>query len=343
MLPLTPRRWTTAVVSLALVAGCSAGNPAPDTTSDPVRAVVLPFLTQAPFQIAADEGYFTDRDLEVEFVRLPRIQDVNTALARGEVDAVSGMLTVALVNSVLDGAKVRMVATLGHLPADRCPYHGWVTRRELVDSGRIDDPGAFRQLRIDVDLVLPDAYFMSRAVAAAGSSVDDLRIVTVPPTAAAESLLNGDIDITGLPQPLLDLALRDEEIVLWRGSNGIVPDYPISLLMYGPTLLEERPEVGQRFAEAMLEAAAQFRQGKTPRNVDILQRFTGLDRDQVAATCWPTPPEDPRIDYPPLREYQDWTVARGLTDRVLSEEEIVDHRFVDAARAAAPGGGVVPG
>jgi hypothetical protein len=32
--------------------------------------------------------------------------------------------------------------------------------------------------------------------------------------------------------------------------------------------------------------------------------------------------------------YQQWSVARGLLDRVLTEDELYDHRFIDRANAA---------
>jgi hypothetical protein len=32
-----------------------------------------------------------------------------------------------------------------------------------------------------------------------------------------------------------------------------------------------------------------------------------------------------------LRGYQEWNVARGFLDRVLAEDEFVDHRFIDHA------------
>ena len=112
-----------------------------------------------------------------------------------------------------------------------------------------------------------------------------------------------------------------------------MPDYTLSVLMYGPDLLDERPQAGERFATAMLQGMRQYRLGKTPRNRDIVERASGLSAAQVEAACWPLMREDGRIDPSLFLGYQQWNVARGLVDRVLADDELFDHRFIEAANA----------
>ena len=81
----------------------------------------------------------------------------------------------------------------------------------------------------------------------------------------------------------------------------------------------------------MLKAVRQFNLGKTTRNLALVEKFTGLSSEQVAAACWPPIRGDARIDASALRGYQEWNVARGFLDRVLAEDELVDHRFIDYA------------
>ena len=60
-------RRAAAAVLLALaltLAGCASGD---DAGGDRVRAVILPYLTNVPLQIAAEEGFFAAENLDVEF------------------------------------------------------------------------------------------------------------------------------------------------------------------------------------------------------------------------------------------------------------------------------------
>ena len=114
-------------------------------------------------------------------------------------------------------------------------------------------------------------------------------------------------------------------------ASDIVSGFPISVMYYGPTLLDERPDVGERFAAAVLSGMRQFRRGKTERNLALVESFTGLRADVVASACWPGGRETAHIDAEKIRGYQEWALERGLIDRLLADDEWLEHRFVDAA------------
>ena len=83
----------------------------------------------------------------------------------------------------------------------------------------------------------------------------------------------------------------------------------------------------------MLKAIRQYNLGKTARNLDIVERASGLSPERVAASCWPVNADDARIDAAIFRRYQEWNVSYGFVDRILSDDELVDHRFFDHANA----------
>jgi len=326
------------VVMLALclalsASACRGGDLGSGPDVDRVTVVVLPFLTMAPFHIAAEEGYFSARNLEVEFMRLPRQQEIMAALARGEVDVTAGLVSVSNLNSMSRGVRTRFVAALGHLVPGECPFNAFVARRELLDSGALQDPEKVRGLRFDIDVVIPFGYWADLLLEPLCLTIDDIDIVSLPEAIAVDALISGSIDVTAVSEPFLSLLVASGEGAIWKETSELVPGYLISAMSYSSSLLDERPEVGERFAAAMLEAMQQFRRGKTTRNLSLVESFTGLAPEQVAAACWPSGPEDGRVDVSTLRGFQEWAVSLGLMDRVLSEEEMVDHRFIDSANA----------
>ncbi len=326
-------------VALGLLAGAAltACTSAPDDqrpTRDHVRAIVLPYLTMAPLHIAAAEGYFEKQNLDVEFITLGRNQDIMAALAHGDVDVAAGMLTVNELSLAATGARVRMVAALGELRPDECAFTAFVARREHVASGALDDPARLRNLRVDADLLIPFGYWIDEWLRPHGLTVDDLDIVNLPSPAAVEALANGAIDVTIESEPFLTVYRGMPEAAVLTSVGELTPGYVLSMVMFGPTLIDGRPGVGERFLTALLEAIAQYRLGKTARNVEIVQRFTRLSPAQVSSACWAYMREDARLDPAVFRDYQAWSVAHGLVDRVLADDELFDQRFIDRANEA---------
>jgi NitT/TauT family transport system substrate-binding protein len=314
-------------VLLLPLAACSAARETATHTPDAVSAVVIPVLFTAPFYIAQAEGYFADENLDVELVRLARNIDAIPALAQGEVSVGAGQVTVAMLNAMAAGADIRIVGGTGHLAAGGCTFHGFVVRRELVPDDGVVDTEALRGRRAEVDIALPHAFWLDRALQPLGLEIADLELVDVPMAALVDAFLGDAYDLTGLDEPRLTRLLASGDAVLWKATQEIAPDYPQSVLFFGPDLLEERPEVGKRFLSAYRRAIRQYNRGKTPRNLDILSAAMGLSRDELAAMCWVAMDDDARVRTAGLGDYQRWALQRGLVERVLPDEELVDERF----------------
>ena len=313
------------------IAACSADDEGLRPEVDHVRAVVLPYLTLMPYHIAAEEGYFAEQRLDVEFIRLPRQQEVMTALARGDVDVSSGILAVNELSLSAMNARVRAVSELAYEDPEHCPFFSFLVRREHLDSGVLDDPARIRGLRIDADVLLPFGYWLDVLLEPQGLNIDELDIVNLPSTAGFEALINGSLDLSIDSEPYAARLVASGEVGIWRQLNDLLPGYPLTIMFYGPTLLDERPGVGERFATAMLRAVRQFGEGPTPRNLAIAAGAMGLDPELLASACWPAVHDEPRVDVSKFLGYQHWSVARGLVDRVVSEGELADHRFIDRA------------
>jgi NitT/TauT family transport system substrate-binding protein len=318
---------------MLLAAACS-GVPSEEAAGpDRVRVAVVPYLTNMPFYVAADEGYFERHGLDVEFIHLGRNQELMTALARGDVDASGGMLTVNELALAATGARVRMVASMGELVPGECTLGGFVALREHAESGALEDPERLSQLTLDTDVMVPFGWWTDLLLEPLDMTTDDVEMINLPSTASVPALIEGNLDLGIEMEPFYSGLIASGEVVLWRSLEELVPGYPVTLLMYGASLLDDRPEVGERFAMAMLEAVRQYRKGKTPRNLEIIEAASRLSAEQVASACWPYMSPDGRMDTSFFREYQEWNVARGLVDRVLEDDELFDHRFIERANA----------
>ena len=313
---------------LVVALACSPGGASDDLPErlDRVTAVVLPYMTHMPFHIARAEGFFADEGLEVEFLRMGRSQEFMSALATGEVDVTTGMLAANELNLIASGARVRAVAAMAELAADGCTFVGLIGRAELLESGVMDSPEAIGGLVVDTDLTTPLGFLTDRFLASRGATIDDVALVNVPPPAALDALPSGAIDITIEAEPFVSQHLQRGASLLATGQE-LAPGYNQSVMLFGRRLLDERPELGERFARAVLRGVEQFAEGRTARNMEIVAQASGQLPEILERACWPLAPAGANLDTRGIRAYQAWAMQRGMLDRVLEDDELVDRRF----------------
>ncbi|MGD8331532.1 MAG: ABC transporter substrate-binding protein [Acidobacteriota bacterium] len=322
-----------ALCALLVLQACAGTTTESGPAPDVVTVVVLPFLTQVPFDIAMKEGYFAQENLDVRTVRLPRVQDLMASLANGDVDAAAGWIGASLLNAMVQGVRIRAVMALGELDPQACPFGAFVVRRETFESGALDDPAQLREMLFDIDPLLPQGYWLERLLLPLGLTVDDVRTIDVPPQPSIEALRNGAVDMITFSEPLVTKTIEAGDLVIWRSVAEVAPGYSDSALLFGGSLLDQRPEVGERFATAMLRAVRRFQEGKTPANFARATEFVGLTEEELQTICWPVVSADAHIDAAGLLAYQSWSVRHGYQERELPAGEIIDNRFIDAANA----------
>jgi NitT/TauT family transport system substrate-binding protein len=82
---------------------------------------------------------------------------------------------------------------------------------------------------------------------------------------------------------------------------------------------------------ANLKAVRQYNQGKTKRNLDILAKHTGLDRELLEEVCWPAIRNNGQIHIESVMDYQAWAMKKGFLDKEVAPNQFWDPRFIDYA------------
>ncbi|MGD8816134.1 MAG: ABC transporter substrate-binding protein, partial [Acidobacteriota bacterium] len=241
------------------------------------------------------------------------------------------MLAFNELSMAARGGRVRFVAALAEASPEACPNTALMVRRELMESGALDDPERIRELVFDIDEFIPIGYWADLFLARYGLGIDDVRISNLPSPAAIEALRSGAIDVTLEGEPFISILQQQDDAVIWERSDAVAPNWVVAMVMFGPTLIDERPEVGERLMVALLKAIRQFREGNTERNRPIVAAGTGLTPEQLDGVCWPWVSADARIDPEVFRGYQEWYMERGLLDRAVTDEQLFDDRFIDHA------------
>lgn len=309
--------------------------PSPKQTANPkpaakVKAQILPLLSFAPYFIAQEEGYFADEGLEVEFVKFQRSSDAIPALLQGQIDVVGGALSFGLLNAMAKDQRMRLVADKGYLSDTGCSYTSILAGKHL-DPGRLNSKEALSGLRIVTNLASSRGYFMEEMLAGYGLTAADVAVVDIPDAAAMEALGSGAIDLAVFVEPSITQALESGYAAEWLRVGERLPGFQIGLLTYGPNFLQRNPDIGERFMVAYIKGVRQYNQGKTARNLEILEKNTHLGKKLLELSCWPAFRDDGMIAGETVTAFQRWGSGRGLLDEVVDPARLINKRFTDHA------------
>jgi len=298
-----------------------------------LKVLALPFISYSPFFIANDEGYFADQRLKIEFIRMSTSEAAIPALASGDLDILGQELRTSSLNAIARNMKIRFVADKGHIPSDSCLYYIFIARSTLVKTGELKTPAQLKGRRISLasGLGTSHGYFMEKMLNSAGLKFSDVEIVEVPAAVQSEAMQKGLIDIAVGGEPWATRFLESGHGVLWRTVQEFIPHSTYDVVSYGPTLLQKNPEAGKRFMVAYLKAVRQYNQGKTERNLEIITKNTGFDRELLKRACWPPIRSDGKIEIKSVLDFQDWSIKKGLLDKPVTENQFWDPSFIEYA------------
>lgn len=326
-----------AIIVVAYAAACAPANapsrPAtaiePVTTYTKVKAVGQPFLALGGVFIAEEEGYFAQQGVELEYVELNSGQEALPALLQGDIDVLTLTVNAGMINAIARGGNVRIVAPMVRFTDDDCAFAGVVGRSDLVlENLKAEKSTA---LKVATNPVGTEGFYTDRYLQSLGLSLDGARVEDVPPPALADALSSGSVDIAHASEPWLTRVLETGKAKLLAPAQTVTPNLDFAVIMFGPGLLKANPDAGKRWMAAYLQGVRQYAQGKTDRNVEILEKHTGLDADLIKRACWPVLVTETSVNEMSLLDYEAWAFNNKLLDRIIPVADLFDPRFVQSA------------
>ncbi len=330
LLAIAPLIWACESPEEGRTAGSAEGAPssgAIDGAPEALRVAIRPFLWYAPLMIARAEGLFEAEGLDVEFVQLRESNADLPMLVRGDLDVTPRPVTAGLLNAIARGAQLRLVADKGVLVPGECDVVALVARPDFLaglGAGTLDG----RRPRMSVSRDATLEFITERALQQLGLDLSDFETVYVPNASRLEALQAGTLVAASMSEPFLTRAIQSGAVQTWIGAGHVMRNHQFSFFAFGEDLLRNRRDVGVRFLTAYLEGVRLLAEGKTPRNLDILQEALGHDRSTLQAMCWPTFRADGSIDTASVDRFQVWALEKGHLDRMLMADEYLDSEFI---------------
>jgi NitT/TauT family transport system substrate-binding protein len=332
-----------AMLVVALIVGVSAcainKQPPIPENPDEITVAILPYISYAPFIIAQEEGYYAEQGLAVEFVEFTRTAELVPALASGQLDVAAGLLTAGTLNAIAREGQIRYVADKGFTDPASCTYTTFMARSDLLETGQLDTPAGLAGTRIALSGASSAEYYLDVLLEMGGLTPDQVEIVEVPLPIRLEGMMSGELDLAVVSEPWGTRISDTGSGEIWMPMEEVLPDFQLSVILYGKTFLEDESGLGTRFMIAYLKAVEQYQQGKTTRNLEIMSEFTGLDEELLERACWQSFRLDGTINLQSVIDFQKWADSRGLLDIELNPEDFWDPQYIEAARRVLEQGG----
>jgi NitT/TauT family transport system substrate-binding protein len=285
----------------------------------------------SPFYTGYEAGYFRDAGLDLELSRdLPGVQSV-PMLAGGKLDVGFVALGPGLVNAITRGARLRVVAAREIL-SPSCNMHSiYVTSRQFPNG--VHDMRQLRHRRIAVASSTPFSLFcLDQLLERDGMTRSDVDIRPMSSNERIPALLAGGVDAMVATSTDLNPMLRPMQLAPGPSLADALPNFQYSHIVFGARLLDGNVRPGALFLHAYFRGARDFLSGRTPAFMDQFAKANDLDPKLVKSGCRDSFEHEGRIRLEDMQMYIDWAKNNGYIPSPVNARNLVDTRFLDAAR-----------
>jgi NitT/TauT family transport system substrate-binding protein len=241
-------RFKKALMFLLVVLLAIMATPIHAQDNPEVKLGVQPWLGYGPWWIAEEQGYFADHGLDVEVIDFTWDQDMNAALASGQLDveAAATNTLIALINQGVDAQAFLLLDA--SFEADAIIAHNDIETIEDLDGLEVAyEPGSTSDL------------LLNYALNEAGMSIEDVESIPIAASDVGVALIAGQVDVAVTYEPYISAVLRDrdEYHVLYTAAErpGLISDVMIAQREY----IMQNPEVITGLALAWNDAITYLR------------------------------------------------------------------------------------
>lgn len=310
--------------------------------ADVVRLMFNPGLyDELPLMVAIDKGYFADEHLDVRVTRAPgSLALIVPFLARGDVDVAPQVMAPSFFNQYTEGFGIKIVAALDESRPGWNDSVSFMVRQDLWDAGKIRKPADLRGARIPKPTGTPNDFLAIEILAKAGLTMANVQM-NIPIVGAATNFLpalrNKQYDAMSVPEPIATQFDKQQIAHRWLSYRDVIPGYQTAYLAFGPAFIKDHSDVAQRFMRAYLRACREIEtaNGKwTPELIDSEAKWSGEDRDAIAAIPGPAYPGDGKISANSIERQEELWLSLNMLQTKVPVGVLIDASYARNARTA---------
>lgn len=343
----TRQRFVSLYILVALGAISVAGPAsAQEKAFIPVKiGVVTGLVTEAPMFIAEKMGYFKEEGIDAQFLNFDSATNMVAPLGVGQLDAAGGALTAGLYNATARGIEVKVVADLGSDPKGY-GFQQLIVRTELIKSGKFKGPKDAKGMTVPVAGQGTTASpIIGKYLASGGLKFSDVKKIYLSLPDQVLALQNGSADFTWMPEPTATMAVRSGVLTKVMGDDQIYLNQQISCLMFGKTLIRNRP-LAVKFMRAFIRGVRYYNDALKdghyggPNAENVIKILTENTRIKDASVYRAVTPNgvnpNGHLNFASMREDLEFYKNEKIADAVTSVDNVSDDSYVTEALKSLP-------
>jgi NitT/TauT family transport system substrate-binding protein len=340
-----PTSSPTAVVGPAPTAasadatGATAYRPVPLSPVVPLTVGTLASTSDAGIFIGIERGYFAAEGLEVTPETFAVPTDMIPALGAHRIDVGTAAISSGLYNAIGRDVPLRIVADKGSTASPDWDYVALAVRKDLVDSGQVRDWADLKGLTIAMSGrgASPELQ-VAKALGKGGHTLADVDLTVLPFPDMLVAFANKGIDAAIIIEPFVSRAVNQGTAVRWKGNWEIYGNQQSGVIIYGPRLVTERRDVGERWLTAYLRAVRDYNDAFGPKRlgreqiVDILTRHTAVKDPRDYEQMRPAGIDpDGKLGVDSMREDLAWYTSAGFVKERVDLAQVIALGFQEYA------------
>jgi len=325
-----------ATAAAALVAGRGGAARAAEPVS--VSVGMTNSLSDAPFFIGIEKGYFRAAGVAIELLAFDTAAKMIAPLGAGQLDVGGGNGSPALYNAIARGIELRIVANKASVPPGY-GYNAIVVRKALYDSGKVRSIRDLRGLKVAEPA--PSSNILAYALEQAGLTLHDIQPIVMGFPDQAIALENGSVDAIDIVEPFLTKVLANGAGVRLVSGDQVFPNLTVASIIYGGPFMKNKPEAARAFMIGYLQAVRFYNDalkngrlaGPTAGDViAILVKYLPLKDTALYRSITPNG-VDPngRVNLAGFQRDLQFYRAEGLVTGDVTAAQAIDGGYVDAA------------
>ncbi len=286
----------------------------------------------APLYVAIDRGYLREEGIGVDLSVVPAGQDAMAFVATGQLDAAVAGIASATFNAVNRGLDIRIVASMGESPEKGDPS-ALMVRSDLLKGGAVKGPADLKGKKIAIagGLGATSSYYLAAILQPAGLTLKDVEGVNMAFPDMIAAFKNKSIDAAIPPAPF-STQIANDGLAEIPAFGHLKPHVSGVGVVFGPRLLREKPELGQKLMAALVKGARDIQGDKfyDPKNLEIFSKYTKQKVQQLKDMPSYNYRRDLAPDVETYQNMQKAFIQAGLLSysEPLPTDKVVDDRFV---------------
>jgi NitT/TauT family transport system substrate-binding protein len=249
-------------IGLSTISGCSNQNePEKPIASNNINGVKIGFSAWPgwfPWQVSQEKNIFQENKVAVNMKWFDSYNESITALNTGAIDANSQTLADT-INSVANGKDLVVVLTNDNSTGND----------KIIVSEQIKSVKDLKGKKVAVEEGTVDHFLLVQALKRVNMTTQDIQLVSLETSKAAEAFATGKVDATAVFAPFTTKALKrtgSRELFSSKDFPGSISDH----LVFNRKFVKEHPEKVQAIVNSWFATLDHIDRGKNKDEADLI-------------------------------------------------------------------------